>query len=158
MKLSIWLRGAALAAVFCSALLPAHAGEARLLRHPAVSEDHVAFVYAGDVWLVDRDGGDARRLTTFHGTESDPHFSPDGKHVAYLGVDDKALGFQARRLYVMDRDGSNKRSRSSRAQSERSTWTWHFLSPFFRFVVATVALAVGRFLVLPRSGERSYSN
>ena len=58
---------------------------ARLLRNPAISRDHVAFVYAGDIWVVGRDGGEARRLTTFHGTETEPHFSPDGNWVAFSG-------------------------------------------------------------------------
>jgi tricorn protease len=85
MKLSILVRAIALAVVLCSTLIPASAEEARLLRNPAISQDHVAFVYAGDVWIVDRDGGAARRLTTFHGTETDPHFSPDGTQVAFSG-------------------------------------------------------------------------
>ena len=54
MKLSTLSRGAALVALLCSLLLPASADEARLLRHPAISQEHVAFVYAGDVWIVDR--------------------------------------------------------------------------------------------------------
>lgn len=57
----------------------------RLLRQPAVSERHVAFVYADDIWIADREGGDARRLTSFEGTESFPHFSPDGKLLAFTG-------------------------------------------------------------------------
>ncbi|HEU5335562.1 MAG TPA: hypothetical protein VFU27_06345, partial [Terriglobales bacterium] len=35
-----------------------------LLRKPAVSRTQIAFTYAGDLWVVSRDGGDARRLTT----------------------------------------------------------------------------------------------
>ena len=45
-------------------------GPAKLLRQPAVSADHVAFVYANDIWITGRDGGDARRLTTFVGAET----------------------------------------------------------------------------------------
>src|SRR5688500_20320901 len=51
----------------------------RLLRQPAVSATQVAFVHAGDVWVVPREGGDARRLTTSVGIESFPRFSPDGR-------------------------------------------------------------------------------
>ncbi|MDH3628917.1 MAG: PDZ domain-containing protein [Acidobacteriota bacterium] len=67
-------------------VLPAGADEqTRLFRNPAIGERHVAFVYANDIWVVDRGGGDARRLTTFHGAETEPHFSPDGMTVAFSG-------------------------------------------------------------------------
>ncbi len=56
-----------------------------LLRSPSVSGDHVAFVYAGDVWVADRDGAHPRRLTIHPGVESDPFLSPDGGHVAFTG-------------------------------------------------------------------------
>src|SRR5262247_384504 len=55
----------------------------RLLRHPTVSRDQVAFEYAGDLWVVSRSGGQARRLTATQNVEADPHFSPDGSLVAY---------------------------------------------------------------------------
>ncbi len=56
---------------------------ARLLRQPTVSDSHIAFTYANDIWLVPRVGGEAQRLTTFQGSESDPHFSPDGAMLAF---------------------------------------------------------------------------
>src|SRR5687767_13874957 len=55
----------------------------RLLRHPTVSRELVAFAYAGDLWLVSRDGGQARRLTSTPGAEMDPYFSPDGSQIAF---------------------------------------------------------------------------
>lgn len=55
----------------------------RLLRHPSVSRDLIAFAYAGDLWLVSRDGGQARRLTSTPGAEMDPYFSPDGSQIAF---------------------------------------------------------------------------
>lgn len=55
----------------------------RLLRQPTVSDRSVVFVYADDLWMADRDGGAARRLTTHEGTESLPHFSPDGSMIAF---------------------------------------------------------------------------
>lgn len=59
--------------------------ETLLLRQPTVSADHVAFVYAGDIWIVSRDGGDATRLTVHPGIESGPVFSPDGEWIAFTG-------------------------------------------------------------------------
>ena len=43
------------------------AQETRLLRTPAISARHIAFSYAGDVWLADRDGKNVRHLTTHEG-------------------------------------------------------------------------------------------
>ena len=38
--------------------------DTRLLSQPAISGTHVAFVYAGDLWIARLDGNDVRRLTT----------------------------------------------------------------------------------------------
>jgi tricorn protease len=56
-----------------------------LLQRPTVSHDRIAFSYAGDLWVVDRGGGDARRLTTGVGLETDPFFSPDGSQIVFSG-------------------------------------------------------------------------
>jgi tricorn protease len=56
-----------------------------MLADPAVSDDHVAFIYADDLWVADRSGGTARRLTTHEGTESNPNFSPNGEWIAFTG-------------------------------------------------------------------------
>src|SRR5882724_12864895 len=58
----------------------------RLLRHPTVSRDSVAFEYAGDLWVVPRSGGQARRLTSTPGAEIDPYFSPDGSQIAFTST------------------------------------------------------------------------
>jgi tricorn protease len=54
-----------------------------LLRNPSLSQDRIAFLYAGDVWTVARQGGDARRLTSIGAVTEGPYFSPDGSQVAY---------------------------------------------------------------------------
>src|SRR5271165_1176045 len=56
-----------------------------LLRFPTVSKTQIVFNYAGDLWIVSRDGGDARRLTSGVGVEILPHFSPDGSMIAFTG-------------------------------------------------------------------------
>jgi tricorn protease len=61
------------------------ADETRLLRNPDISDSQIVFVYADDIWIADRDGGDTRRLTTSDGSENEPHFSPDGMWVAFSG-------------------------------------------------------------------------
>jgi len=56
-----------------------------LLRTPTISKTQIAFSYGGDLWIVDRKGGDARRLTSDAGIEIDPIFSPDGTMIAFTG-------------------------------------------------------------------------
>src|SRR5260370_4476183 len=58
----------------------------RLLRHPTVSRDSVAFEYAGDLWIVSRSGGQARRLTSTPNVETDPYFPPDGSQLAFTAT------------------------------------------------------------------------
>ena len=56
-----------------------------LLREPTISDTHIVFVYANDLWIVGMDGGQASRLTSNIGGETNPHFSPDGKLIAFSG-------------------------------------------------------------------------
>src|SRR6266571_2316616 len=56
-----------------------------LFQKPAVNHTQIVFVYAGDLWLVPRQGGDAKRLTTGIGIETDPIFSPDGTQITFTG-------------------------------------------------------------------------
>ena len=55
----------------------------RMLRSPTVSSTDIAFVNANDIWIVGRDGGQARRLTSGVGAETSPHFSPNGEWLAF---------------------------------------------------------------------------
>jgi tricorn protease len=58
-------------------------GPTRLLRTPTVSATEIAFAYANNIWVVPRAGGNARRLTSFQGQTMNPHFSPDGRFIAF---------------------------------------------------------------------------
>jgi tricorn protease len=55
----------------------------QLLRQPTLSQTDVVFVYANDLWKAPLTGGDAVRLTSDDGYESNPHFSKDGKMIAF---------------------------------------------------------------------------
>ena len=77
----------------------------RLLRTPTVSATQIAFAYAQNIWVVPRAGGAARRVTSFQGQTTNPHFSPDGKWMLFLsfakGVqthNDKLPGTQLRMM------------------------------------------------------------
>lgn len=56
-----------------------------LMQQPTLSDTHIVFVFAGDLWRVPRGGGAAQRLTTVTGSEFNPVFSPDGKTIAFTG-------------------------------------------------------------------------
>src|SRR6476620_1781881 len=75
-------RGAALVASLLAAAVPTGA-QTRMLRSPTVSEKNIAFAYANNIWIVDRAGGAARRLTSFQGETTNPKLSPDGKWLAF---------------------------------------------------------------------------
>jgi tricorn protease len=55
----------------------------RLLRQPSMSSSEVVFVYGADLWKASLQGGNATRLTSNIGLESDPHFSKDGNWIAF---------------------------------------------------------------------------
>ena len=54
-------------------------------RFPAIHDDTVVFTSEDDLWTVSATGGIARRLTANLGTISHPHFSPDGRTLAFTG-------------------------------------------------------------------------
>jgi tricorn protease len=69
----------------CAITLPpiAEAAPPLLLQTPSVSADRIAFVWAGNLWVVPRSGGDARGLLRADAGASHPVFSPDGSRIAY---------------------------------------------------------------------------
>ena len=77
------------------------AGDARVLRFPAVSRDAIVFSSGGDLYTVPIGGGTARKLTAYYeGYEAFARFSPDGKSIAFTGEYDGN-----REVYVMPAEG-----------------------------------------------------
>lgn len=74
--------------------------DARLLRFPDINNNLIAFVYAGDIWTVSSNGGEARRLTSHKGLELFPRISPDGQWIAFSG---EYSG--SRQVYVIPSNG-----------------------------------------------------
>ncbi len=66
-------------------LQPARSQETLLLRAPSASNDKIAFAYASDIWVANKDGSHAQRLTVNKDVEFEPSFSPDGKWIAFSG-------------------------------------------------------------------------
>ena len=57
--------------------------QTKLMHQPALSNTHIAFIYAEDLWVANIDGSNPIRLTIDEGIESGPVFSPDGKYIAF---------------------------------------------------------------------------
>lgn len=53
--------------------------------------------------------GTIKALTNRKGPDNSPVISPNGKHIAYTGYNEKYQGYQLERLYLMNRDGSGSR-------------------------------------------------
>lgn len=87
---------------------PVFAQQTLLLRQPSISADKLAFVYAGDIWLANRDGSNPRRLTASPVEENSPSFSPDGTQIAFAAAFEDNID-----VYVVS---------SSGGQARRLTW------------------------------------
>jgi dipeptidyl aminopeptidase/acylaminoacyl peptidase len=77
-----------------------------------------------DVWEFPLDGGPARQLTRRHGPDNGVVVSPDNRHIAYVGYDDRYQGHQVTQLYVADRDGSNPRSLTAALDRDARSPRW----------------------------------
>ncbi|MEO8448690.1 MAG: S9 family peptidase [Gemmatimonadota bacterium] len=77
-----------------------------------------------DLYEVSLKDGAMKQLTDREGPDGSPAVSPDGKLIAYTGFDDRKQGYQNTLLYVMNRDGSNKRAVSSKLDQSVSDPLW----------------------------------
>jgi len=103
--------------------------EGRLMRFPDVTKDKIVFSYGGDLWLVPREGGMARRVTSHPGQELFGKFSPDGKWIAFTAQYDGNYN-----VYIMPSEGGEPKqltfhpggepiSERMGIQNEVITWT-----------------------------------
>ena len=92
-----------LSATLLVAALASQAQEHPLwMRYPAISPDGstIAFSYKGDLYSVPTKGGEAHQLTTNAAYDSQPIWSPDGKHIAFTSDREGSLD-----VFVLDAKG-----------------------------------------------------
>ncbi len=97
--------------VFFTVFVFAQSNAPLLIGRVSVNQTHIAFAYAGKIWLVERTGGAAKKLNE-PGAENNPVFSPDGKQIAFArwnGGDfdiyvSAAAGGEAKRLTFQGED------------------------------------------------------
>ena len=154
--------------LFAPAAIAAGQGT-RFLRRPTVSRDMVAFEYGGDLWVVPRAGGTARRLTSTPSAETDPHFSPDGSLIAYsatiagntdvfvvpvAGGEPKRLTYHPGADYVRGWTPDGKRIVFG---SSRGTLPTPGANSFFRLWTVAQDGGMPEVLPIPRAFTGSYS-
>jgi tricorn protease len=127
----------------------APAGATRLLRMPSVSAQHIAFTHANNVWVVERAGGNARRLTSFQGETINPKLSPDGRWVAFSAE----YGGNTDVYVVPVQGGQPKRLTWHASPDQVQGWTPDGRSIVFASTRATSApSAAPRFWMVPVDG------
>ncbi len=77
-----------------------------------------------EIYRVSATGGEPQVLTSRQGPDNGPTVSPDGTRIAYIGFDDKYLGYQVRHLYVMNADGSAKREVAANFDRDFGNLNW----------------------------------
>jgi tricorn protease len=135
-----------------------------LLQRPTVSKNHVAFTFAGDLWVVGRTGGEARRLTSGVGLETEPVFSPDGSWIAFTGEYEGNLD-----VYVVPTGGGVPRRLTYHPEPDHAVgWTPDGKRVLFRSIRSSYARFSRLFTIahdgnfpdelpLPMAVEGSYS-
>lgn len=91
-----------------------------LIGRVAHNQTHIAFTYAGKIWIAPKTGGAARRLTTTENEETNPVFSPDGTKIAFSRLNGGDWD-----VFVIAADGAGEARRiTMMAESDYMTaWT-----------------------------------
>lgn len=107
------------ALVFSASILAQAPNYPILINRVAINQTHVAFTYGGRIWLVDRAGGAAKRLTATNNDETNPVFSPDGRRIAFSRTNGNDWD-----VYVAAADGSGEARRVTMMPEDDFVTSW----------------------------------
>jgi len=88
----------------------------------------IIFDLIGDLYILPITGGEAKKITRGMAFNNQPHYSPDGKKIAYIS---DAGG--AENVWIADADGTNPKQLSQDEQSEFASPVW---TPDGNYVIA----------------------
>lgn len=77
-----------------------------------------------EIYRVDLADASMHALTDRRGPDRNPVVSPDGRHIAYLGFDDRRMGYQPTQLYVMDIDGAHSHPLTATLDRDAAAPRW----------------------------------
>ena len=119
-----------------------------LLQSPTVSETEIVFVTAGDLWVVSRSGGEAKRLTSGVGIEADPFFSPNGAWIAFTGEYDGNVD-----VFVVSVKGGVPRRLTYHPGADRVVgWSPDGKQILFRSARTSTSQFINRLFIVPLDG------
>ncbi|MCE9531738.1 MAG: S9 family peptidase [Planctomycetes bacterium] len=78
-----------------------------------------------EIYEVALKDGATKALTSRQGPDISPTVSPDGKKIAFVGLDDKRQGHQVAHLHVMNRDGSEPRAVTTKLDRDVKSPVWN---------------------------------
>jgi tricorn protease len=122
--------------------------DARMLQYPDVSASQIVFSYAGDLWLVPREGGTATKLSSPKGQELFPRFSPDGSRIAFNASYDGSTD-----IYVVPANGGMPARVTNHGMTDRLVdWTPDGNKILFASSMASGKQRFSQFYVVPAAG------
>lgn len=77
-----------------------------------------------EIYVVDLTTLEIKALTDRNGSDRGQRISPDGKWIAYTGYDDKDFTRHLSSLYLMDREGGQKRTLAANLLNSPQSITW----------------------------------
>ena len=77
-----------------------------------------------EIYSVGLYNNQIKGLTDRNGPDTNPAVSPNGKHIAYIGFEDKVQTYQVSKIHIMDVDGTHKRVVSESLDREVGNIIW----------------------------------